>query len=247
MTRRPVVNRPWTMVMATVVAVSLEAASPAQAQQAEAPPMPLPRWEVGASVGGFFMSREAIDQALPAERGPAVPDLDFERFTVDDWAATSFGADLAYYWTPHLKFEGSYLERTSLETQDDEAVPLAIAPQAWFFVFTPQTLRLSTVSLAVAFQFRENVFLHPYVSAGARLGWFRQHRVREDQNVETPYPVTIVGVDEHNRRAQLRPFVAGGLKSYFGRYAFMRPEAAVAFGPGGAPDFSFRVVFGRDF
>lgn len=225
-------------VSGLVVVVTLMCTMPVGAQQPAGPPQ-LPRWEVGAGFGGFSLQSATIDTVLPAENP--------SRFTVDDWVAFSFGADIGYYWTTHVKVEASYTERTALETIDSETVVLAITPRAIAYPMTYQSLRMPTVSAAVVYQFRDNVFLHPYVSGGARLGWLRQHRYRDRQDPERPYPLTVQALDEHNEGTLLRPFVAAGVKGYLGRYAFLKPEAAFAFGAGVAPDVSFRVVIGRDF
>ena len=212
----------------------------AQEVAPSSPVTQLPKWDVDASIGAFNMSQQAIDN----EQRAANPD----RESYADWTAPAYGVDAGRYWTPHLKFGVGFVQRHHHNTVDVEPVALAGIPnQPSIFVFTNKTMTLATVSASATYQFRENAFIHPYVSGGAQMAWLREHRFRDQTTGASPYPYTVLALDERNYQLLTRPFVAGGAKLYFNQKVFTRPDALLAFGRGGFSNSTFRVAFGADF
>ncbi len=237
------ISRAAAFTMATLLfAIRVSAQVPPVASSAPQ----LPRWDVDASLGGFTMSTRAIEEEQHA--------VNADRKTGNSWTSATYGLDVGHYWTPHVKIGVGFIQRGQGKTDDWELVQLApnLSP---VFVFTDKTLNLTTLSVAATYQFRENVFLHPYVSAGARLEWLREHRFRERADYGSghpygsgyPYPFTVFALDEHNHQLLTRPFVAAGAKGYFNQRIFVRPEAILAFGPSGLSDSTFRIALGTDF
>ena len=219
-----------------LLAISLSAQDVAPPSNA----IQLPKWDVDASIGAFMMSQQAIDN----EQRAANPD----RESYDDWTAPAYGVDAGRYWTPHLKFGVGFVERRHHNTVDSEPVaPAGLPNQPSILVFTNKTMTLATVSAAATYQFRENAFIHPYVSGGAQLAWLREHRFRDQRSGASPYPYTVLALDERNYQLLTRPFVAGGVKLYFSQRVFARPDALLTFGRGGFSNSTFRVAFGADF
>ena len=152
----------------------------------------LPKWDVDASIGAFMMSQQAIDN----EQRAANPD----RESSDDWTAPAYGVDAGRYWTQHLKFGVGFVQRRHHNTVDREPVaPAGIPNQSSILVFTKKTMTLATVSAAATYQFRENAFIHPYVSGGAQLAWLREHRFRNQ--TKRREPVSLYGA--RSRRTEL--------------------------------------------
>ena len=114
-------------------------------------------------------------------------------------------------------------------------------------VVTHKNVELTTAVLGATYQFRENAFFHPYVSAGVRLGWLREHRFRDQSDGTTPYPHTVMALDERTTQFLARPVVAGGAKWYLDQFVFLRPEAALALRAGRLLDTTFGISVGRDF
>ena len=200
----------------------------------------LPKWDVDASIGAFVMSSEAIDNEQRAANS--------DRRSFVDWASPAYGVDVGHYWTPHLKFSVGLLQRRHHNTVDMEPAGLAgVSNQSPIFVYTNKTVNLATVSAAATYQFRENAFIHPYVSGGAQLAWLREHRFRDQTSDANPYPYTVLALDERNYQLLTRPFVAGGTKLYLNQKVFARPDAILTFGRGGFSNSTFRVAFGADF
>jgi len=205
------------------------------------PPLRLPAWEISGSIGVFMMDSDRITE----EEHTAGTD----RFTGDDWLAVAYGLGVGHYWTPHLKVDAGFAHRSLHDTIDFESgrppgLSTAFKP---ILVVTGKTVDLTTVVAGATYQFRENAFFHPYVSAGVRMGWLREHRFRDQSDGTTPYPHTVMALDERTNQLLARPVVAGGAKWYLDQFVFLRPEAALALRPGRLLDMTFGVSVGRDF
>jgi hypothetical protein len=87
-----------------------------------------------------------------------------------------------------------------------------------------------SVSASFTYQFFENVFAHPYVSAGIRVTSFS-----EETRTDVYYPNQRCSTVTTSSRkfTQARPFVAAGYKTYFNERLYMRPEVLVAFDENG--------------
>ena len=184
------------------------------------------KWDVGGSAGMLIASNRefggSIDQHDPI------------------WV---WSIDVGRYFTAHLKADVG-LMLTGSHTYAITDLP----PQGGC---CPQRIaRPASLSGAATYQFFENVFAHPYLSAGVRLTWLAEHRTvffpgqqTDPSNLSLVYnPVT----DEQDTLLQLRPFVAAGFKSYFNERTFIRSEVLTAVGPHGF-SYVLRLGAGIDF
>ena len=101
---------------------------------------------------------------------------------------------------------------------------------------------------AFTWQFRENSFMHPYVTGGVKIGILEEHRVRTpDLYRFGPQGVLVPPLDERTTRVLARPFIAGGFKSYISRSVFVRSEGRVGVGSTGPRQISILAGVGFDF
>ena len=156
---------------------------------------PYRKWESGAGLQLSFWPNED-----PVVRTPA------------------YIINVARFWSEHFATEAALTVNADTRT---ETVFFSSGPQGYQFEY--KEARPAGLQLAVTYQFFENVFAHPYVSAGAQIGWFSTVR-------DTSRPAQFgPPLSEHiGDSVEGRPFVAAGFKSYFdnGR-AFMRSEFAI--------------------
>jgi hypothetical protein len=193
-------------------------------------PVDPPRWDAGGGVGLLYLHQ-------PAERAYSGWDVHGEiRF------------DLGYYWTNHLKTEvGVSLPQAWWRYQNDVlTVPGSSVP---VYTFSERRERLTSLTPGLTYQFFENSFAHPYVSAGLRVG-ILESRVERfgysgPRGGATP-PVTIP-VDPATTSVEIHPFLAAGFKSYFNSRTYVRSEALTVPAPAGKQQLSFRLSFGVDF
>lgn len=168
--------------------------------------------------------------------------------------------DVGRYWTTHLKSElGVSLPRRFSDTPCAETISVTGAPFGYCVAETIRAHSVTGLSPSLTYQFRENVFAHPYVSAGARINVEQLHSRRKGpetfdvvtypRGVRTVTPVTstVPALDRRTISVAASPFVAAGLKSYFNERSFVRTEGLVAFNAGGVDQTSFRIAFGFDF
>lgn len=193
-------------------------------------PEGFPRWDAGGGVGLFYMR--------------PLDDREFD----DYWDVHGdVRVDVGRYWTTHLKTEiGLSLPQTWTDYRYD---PFPVTgPASGANSFTEVKRRLTTFSPSVTYQFLENTFAHPYLSAGVRMGVLETHERREERTAtQNQITVTVPALDERSTSVRAAPFVAGGFKSYFNDRAFVRSEALVAFRSGAAEQLTFRLAFGLDF
>jgi hypothetical protein len=152
---------------------------------------------------------------------------------------------LGRYWTTHLRTDISV--STSNRWDDIEVaafpVPGVAAP---IYTYTNVEQRLTTVAPALTWQFRENTFMHPYVSAGVQAEILQQRRLRSPDIFRS----TVASgppIDERTTTILGRPFVAGGFKSYLSRSVFVRTEGRVALASTGPRQVSIVAGIGFDF
>lgn len=219
------------------VALALLIASDALAQQVDSRGIPYRPWDLNASVGLHIS--DTRDAGAPDNGG-------FDEGTNGTGA---FGLDVGRYWNSHLKTEVGVMIRPDWTSygQPPARTPGGVSGYAW----TRTRIAQTQLSLGGTWQFLENTFAHPYLTAGARLGIVRAHEVTEgsvwvyDGRTSTAYPVEPS--ERRSTRLLMRPYVAGGFKSYFNERVFVRPEIATAFNSDGASQWTFRVGFGVDF
>jgi hypothetical protein len=201
------------LVLATAVGVLSPHRAGAQ-EQTLAAKEPFRRWDVASSVG--FKFGRADDQVVPHA----------------DW-----DLELGRYWTPHLKTDFT-ITGSSRRVFNATFRNLPGGGFEWI----QADPRKAGISAAATYQFLENVFAQPFVSAGIRVGWVDTIRYSYAPRV---YSVTS---DHLSGGAASRSFVGAGFKSYFdnGR-AFMKSEFIAAFDPHSPAVTTFRIGFGVDF
>jgi hypothetical protein len=221
-----------TLVLAAVL---FGAAAPyAAAQNAPTPlsrslvPTTFPRWDAGGSIGMLTISgRES-------------------RSSWADWEQKGeFRADVGRYWTTHLKTEVAF--STTNQWHDYRSEPFQ-TPGGLQYTYMDFERQLHTVAPAITWQFRENTFMHPFVSAGVNVGFLQEHGVREPRTVRSgAVTYTVPPFEERRTTVMARPFVAGGFKSYISRSIFVRTEGRVGFSDKGVERVTALAGIGVDF
>lgn len=150
--------------------------------------------------------------------------------------------DVGRYWTPHLRLglvaaSGPRFRTAQLAYVDANGRPFPA-------VITTHA-RLVTLAPGVSYQFGDNAFVHPYVTAGVQIGLLRIHRERNPDGFRAP--LQVPRIDERRSTVLARPSAAAGFKAYFNRRVFVRPEVLAAFGPGGIRQFTLNLGAGADF
>ena len=201
----------------TLVTLCLGLPVEARAQQLDAAlKQPYRPWDISGGVTVRFGERD--DAVVPAG---------------------AWTAEVGRYWTGHLK----------------TSVTVATAGQSNYrgFVYDPNASTNSSsesttgpVALAASgtYQFFENDFVHPYVSAGARFA----SASTSTRVYSTRAPYQFLGTFNTPERLQARPTIGGGFKSYFGNgRAFMRSELVMSIAPHGSPNTILLFGAGVDF
>ena len=204
-------------------------AAAASAQTAGSTPQ-LPDWDVNFSLG--VLSSSPKDEAQTRED------------TV--WHGEAL-LDLGHYWTQHLKTEAGISFLNQREDYDFDSLPVPGLPVGGYSV-NQQSIRRALVTPALTYQFGENEFAHPYVSAGARVEFLDIHSTRYAQTVtqnRTTY--SVPALDRRDSLVVVRPVVAAGFKSYFNERTFIRTEVQASVGADHRAHPAARVGFGFDF
>jgi hypothetical protein len=220
----------------TVLAATLVAAAAVQAGAQDAPgpsrsliPATFPRWDASGSIG--FLAVKTSDT----------------RTSWGDWQQKAdYRVDVGRYWTTHLKTDVAVTTSNPWDDYESEAVAIPGIPPA--YAYNTVDRHLHHIAPAVTWQFRQNSFMHPYVSGGVKVGILSEHRYRNDDTyrfggISHPVP----DLDERRTSVFARPFVAGGFKSYISRSVFTRSEGRVAFARDGVRQVSLIVGVGMDF
>jgi hypothetical protein len=155
----------------------------------------------------------------PFRRWDASGDLGILFSTQQEDAAVpriALSAALGRYWTPHVK--------TSLSVVSQGQSTLWW-PEPTFSDLGQSTPRQAGVSGTIAYQFYENVFVHPYVAAGIQMAWVSDAILK----FAPTSPHGWIPTQQTSYRTEVRPIAGVGLKSYFdnGR-VFIQPELRVA-------------------
>jgi hypothetical protein len=217
-----------------LVAAILLTASPGWPQAVDRSGVPFRHWDFDASAGLHFS--DAIDSGSS--------DSFYESWSVT--AAVSGG--IGRYWTSHWKSEIGMANDPRRRKFGQDPVQVAGAPVYAFYNAEIQRMQLSA---AGTYQFLDNAFAHPYLSAGARVGFVDIHKVRDTSviiyNGRSRIDSQVSPLDIRETFVQVRPFLAGGFKSYFDERAFIRSELSTAFSGRGLSQFVLRLGFGVDF
>jgi hypothetical protein len=155
--------------------------------------------------------------------------------------------DIGHYWTQHLKTEVGVGFLNRWEDYSYETLPVP-SGRGGNYVFTNDSLRMVAVTPTFTYQFFENQFAHPYLSAGARISLLDTHSTSYPQTfTQNGVTYTSPAIDRTGSAVFVRPVAAAGFKSYFNERTFLRTEAAAMFDPHGSPHVALRVGFGFDF
>ncbi len=192
-------------------------------------PATFPRWDAGGSIG--FLAVKTSDT----------------RTTWSDWEQKAeYRFDLGRYWTTHLKTDVAV--SASNPWQDYESVNVTVPGIPRGFAYQNVDRQLFNLAPAVTWQFRENTFMHPYVSGGVRIGLLQEHRYNESDTIRSGTLVYMVPhVDERRTVLLARPFVAGGFKSYLSRSVFVRTEGRAGFAHDGMRQLTGIIGIGVDY
>jgi len=230
------VTQPFARILALTGALLAVAATQAAAQDSllRAPrtlvPAAFPRWDAGASLGLFAMTTKETETSWHGWEQKA-----------------EFRADIGRYWTTHLKTEVAVSASNAWHDYDAEPFPVPGLPLP-VYTYVDFERRLYSLAPGVTWQFRENSFMHPYVSGGVKLGLLREHRVRETVTYRAgSLGDTVPELDERSTHVLARPFIAGGFKSYVTRAVFVRTEGRLALLQDGVRQVSVLAGMGTDF
>jgi hypothetical protein len=186
------------------------------------------KWDIGGSLGMLAGNRKDSS-------GFASGSCSCDSLT---WAGN---IDFGRYITQHLKADAGILWAPSRYFYESNYV----YPQTFPLTYTSREVAPTSVSAALTYQFFENVFAHPYVSAGIRVTSFSEESrtIVYNSNYSSPPAVTT----NSRKYMEARPFIAAGYKSYFNGRVFMRSEGLLAFDENGISHGTVRLGFGIDF
>ena len=221
--------------LALALAVSLSALNAAAQDSGRTPavilaPASASRWDFAAHVTWLG---ERLNQRM-----------DWDRW----YGVGSGGADIGYYWTPHLKVELDVATSTKGESYSYEQIPL---PGSSIPSFLPREheFRVTTAAAGLNAQFFENAWVHPFIGAGIEL-------LREREHIETAAPigftrdgrpVSISPEPETRVRYAGRPFVGAGFKGYVSERVFIRTDVRTSWSSHEVASLAWRTGIGMDF
>lgn len=224
-------------LMASVALMGLLGATGAAAQQIDGAGVPFRPWDLSTGIG--------LHVTDPRDAG----DRDRASFDTGMDATAVYGIEAGRYWTSHFKTEAAVQLRPDWTAYGNQ--PLRLPDGQTANVWRRTEISIAQVSFGATWQFLDNTFAHPYVSAGARIAIAATTTITEDRawlfdgRQSTYYPV-----ERQETRATTffaRPYVAGGFKSYFSERVFVRPEVSSAWTADGVSQLTFRLGFGLDF
>ncbi|HVQ12622.1 MAG TPA: hypothetical protein VMS40_03485 [Vicinamibacterales bacterium] len=188
------------------------------------------RWDVAAHV--TWLGERRADQA----------------FRWDRWInVASGGGTIGYYWTSHLKMELDVSGSTEDEIYSVEPIALP-GTNTLFPLQRDHEFRVTTAAVGVVGQFFDNIWFHPFVSAGLEI-------VREREHVETTvqgfpprsFPPAIDTEPETIVRFAARPYIATGFKVYVSERAFIRSDMRTSWSSDGLAALGWHNGIGFDF
>lgn len=222
--------------LATTGALLVATLASAQGTETKAPRMPL--WDASGAVALHNI------RASDAHGGE-------DQF---DWWEPQWetGVQAGRYLTPHLKVEMGVRGPMQYDFYESAQVPAPGLSGGVAFASIDRHVRLVSFAPGVTWQFFENRFVHPYVSAGVSFDVAEIHRSRDAHTVSvsrsnTTIRYSVPAVDTRETLVDARPFLAAGTKSYFNRHWFVRPEAHVALAGSRVGQVSLRLGVGVDF
>ena len=198
---------------------------------AQSAPAPMPGWEAGASIALIEVNPEKVDATY-----------------YDKWYARGrYAGSIARYWTEHLKteYEYSWSGEASRFVQDYVTLGGVQYPYG-----REEFHQLQQHSLRMVYQFGDNQWVHPYLSAGVVVDVDRQ-RVKTPVTYQPNGRGGVILVQNPSDtgdqlRTQAGVTIGGGAKFYMTRNAFFN---AGAIGTYTKPTRTISLVagFGVDF
>jgi len=180
---------------------------------------PFRKWDIGGTVAIRFGEKD--DAVIPAG---------------------AWTADLGRFWTPH--FKTSVAVMTAGQTTYGGSPAGIYDPRSFTTSYTRNVTQPAAFAASATYQFFDNEFAHPYVSAGARFA----STSTLTQVYATRSPYGLLSSTTAPVALEVRPVVGGGFKSYFGNgRAFMRSELMLSVGPHGTPHAILQIGAGVDF
>ncbi len=194
----------------------------------------LARWDVDGGIGLHLTGDAGVQ-----------PDTDpYQGARWGGSGVAAFRVGIGHYWTTHLKSEVgmSWIgDRSSNAEAPDPGVPSGRAS-------VRVTERLRTFSASAVYQFRDNAFSHPYVSAGIAILQVRDNYFQAQRTFTLNRVIyTTRAIDDNVTTVLVRPVVAAGYKFYFNQRVYVRPEAQAVLGPDGSSHMVLRIGVGTDF
>jgi hypothetical protein len=173
-----------------------------------------PRWD-GAGMAGVLAGRRA-DGDAPSHQ--------------EDWfQAFQAGAVLGRYLSPHLKLE---IEATATTTgAQHRSAQIAVPGSPYpYWITSERRTSVRSLGAVVAWQFRENEWVHPFVEAGVSADVDRTHIHTPEQffygDPRGGQPPRLAAAsDERSTTARASAAVGGGAKVYFSERGFIRTDA----------------------
>jgi hypothetical protein len=183
------------------------------------------KWDVAATIGLFGSSKRYLIRSDAYYSYPVT---------------LAGNLDAGRYLTTHLKVDVGV---TTTHSRNVYEYPTFYTEPV--YSYSAVKVRPTTLTSALTYQFFENVFAHPYVSAGLGLSSISEERTV--YSFITTSRVNQPPVVSHERYLRVRPFVAAGYKSYFTERAFMKSELLFAVRSFGFSHATLRIGFGVDF
>ena len=189
------------------------------------------RWDVAGSVGWLGGNKSGIAEEW------------------NDWY-DSFAAslDVGRYWTPHLKTEAGILFTTEgdVMSHSDRVTVDGVS----IFIPREHHVRVTALTASATYQFLENTWVHPFLTAGAQFTEERERAVsldvpfftRDSRRVEVPIPAPTQATV-----FSIRPFAMGGAKFYVNERGFVRTDLGMAWHEGRVAHATWRAGIGVDF
>ncbi len=219
-------------IAALIATAAMVLCAPAFAQQTapNTEKLKYPKWDAGGSLG-----------LLMAGRGKLGGQGGSECYCGGESVAWAGNVDFGRYFTQHLKAEAGLMWTTERYFYHSSST----YPQTFPITYTSRSVQPTTFSGAMTYQFFENVFAHPYISAGVHVTSFSEETQTTVYNPNFSTPPTQSS--SSRKYMEARPFVAAGYKSYFNDRVYMRSEILAAFDKDGFSHATARLGFGFDF
>lgn len=224
--------------LATVGATLLATTASAQAGDTVAR---MPVWDASGSVAAHSIRASDVDSGRD----------DSYDYWEGQWEP---GAQVGRYLTTQLKVEIGVRGPMQYTFYDTIRVPVPALPGGFAETWIDRHVRVLSFAPAITWQFFENSFVHPFVSAGVAIDVTDVHRFRQAGTERTfvtsrtAVQYDVPGIDTHETVIGARPFFAAGSKSYFsnGRW-FVRPEIEIGVTKSRVGAVSLRLGVGVDF